>query len=192
MNVLIQCASYVKKITLWLVRGVTRIPTTCVMQCKTKFTVVTCYRDVSFGRERNPIGCVNAVDDDPHPTDYLYVNHNVETQDLHINNVITSLQVTTPTWPEVLCAVVVVVKVISRGFLVGHTLVLDCSTTSCSFECRRSGYWFVSYLWLYTFRDADFPLFSVFFPLFLALFHFSLSELSLSFCVHFLWDSTHM
>ena len=42
-------------------------------------------------------------------------------------------------------------------------------------------------------RDADFPLFSVFFPLFLArsvlyflLFHLSLSELSVSFCVHFL------
>ncbi|XP_070176333.1 uncharacterized protein [Littorina saxatilis] len=50
------------------------------------------HRDVSLGREKNPIACVNAVDDEPHPTDYLYVDHNVETQDLHINNVITSLQ----------------------------------------------------------------------------------------------------
>ena len=54
-----------------------------------------CSRDMSVGRERNPIACVNAFDDEPHPTDYLYVNHNVETQDLHINNVITSLQVRT-------------------------------------------------------------------------------------------------
>ena len=52
-----------------------------------------CSRDVSVGRERNPIACVNAVDDEPHPSDYLYIDHNVETQDLHINNVITSLQV---------------------------------------------------------------------------------------------------
>ena len=47
-------------------------------------------------------------------------------------------------------------------------------------------------------RDADFP----FFPLFLArsvscflyflLFHLSLSQLSVSFCVHFLWDGTHV
>ena len=57
-------------------------------------------------------------------------------------------------------------------------------------------------------RDADFPLFSVFsvniwpdpfsvdpFPVFrflyFLLFHLSLSELSVSFCVHFLWDGTH-
>ncbi|XP_076436857.1 uncharacterized protein LOC143276258 isoform X2 [Babylonia areolata] len=50
------------------------------------------HRDLSIGREKNPIACVNAVDDEPCPSDYLYVNHNVETQDLHINNVITSLQ----------------------------------------------------------------------------------------------------
>ncbi|KAK7504462.1 hypothetical protein BaRGS_00004328 [Batillaria attramentaria] len=50
------------------------------------------HRDVSVGRERNPIACVNDTDDEPYPTDYLYVDHNVETQDLHINNVITSLQ----------------------------------------------------------------------------------------------------
>lgn len=50
------------------------------------------HRDASVGREENPIACVNDVDDEPYPTDYLYVNHNVETQDLHINNVITSLQ----------------------------------------------------------------------------------------------------
>ncbi|KAL8562887.1 hypothetical protein ACOMHN_004579 [Nucella lapillus] len=50
------------------------------------------HRDLSVGREKNPIACVNSADDEPHPTDYLYVNHNVETQNLHINNVITSLQ----------------------------------------------------------------------------------------------------
>ena len=58
------------------------------------------------------------------------------------------------------------------------------------------------------FRDADFPLFSVFsiifglirsllirFPfsviLYFLLYHLSLSELSVSFCVHFLWDGKH-
>jgi hypothetical protein len=50
-------------------------------------------RDVSIGREKNPIAAVNALDNEGFPTDYLYVNHNVETQELHINNIITSLQV---------------------------------------------------------------------------------------------------
>ena len=79
-------------------------------------------------------------------------------------------------------------SVIFRGFLVGHTLVLDCSTTSRSFECRRSGYWFVSYLWHYTFRDADFPLFSgvifsgCFWPYFIFLFLNFLSLFVFIFC----------
>lgn len=58
-----------------------------------KFTVSSIYRDISLGREKNPLPCLNAVDNEPYPTDYLYVNHNVETQDLHINAIITSLQV---------------------------------------------------------------------------------------------------
>ncbi|KAK6195050.1 hypothetical protein SNE40_000564 [Patella caerulea] len=50
------------------------------------------HRDVSLGRERNPIACVNAVDDESFPTDYLYIIENVETSPLNINRVITSLQ----------------------------------------------------------------------------------------------------
>ncbi|GFS21842.1 histone-lysine N-methyltransferase EHMT2 [Elysia marginata] len=49
-------------------------------------------RDVSMGREKNPIACVNSEDDEPCPTDFLYVTQNVETSWLNINNVITSLQ----------------------------------------------------------------------------------------------------
>lgn len=49
-------------------------------------------RDITMGREKNPIACVNSEDDEPCPTDYLYVTQNVETSWLNINCVITSLQ----------------------------------------------------------------------------------------------------
>ena len=72
------------------------------------------------------------------------------------------------------------------------------SHTTCRMPCNRKGqgltelkshsYCLIS-LAETTYRDADFLLFSVFFPLFLArsvlLFHLPLSELSVSFCVHF-------
>ncbi|XP_046344023.1 histone-lysine N-methyltransferase EHMT2-like isoform X4 [Haliotis rufescens] len=50
------------------------------------------HRDISYGREKNPIACVNAADDEQFPTDYLYVAENIETSPLNINRVITSLQ----------------------------------------------------------------------------------------------------
>ena len=50
-------------------------------------------RDITMGREKNPIACVNSEDDEPCPTDFLYVTQNVETSYLNINCVITSLQV---------------------------------------------------------------------------------------------------
>ncbi|KAH9508779.1 Histone-lysine N-methyltransferase ehmt1 [Bulinus truncatus] len=49
-------------------------------------------RDITMGREKNPIACVNAEDNEACPTDYLYVTENVETSPLNINYVITSLQ----------------------------------------------------------------------------------------------------
>ncbi|RUS69889.1 hypothetical protein EGW08_022351 [Elysia chlorotica] len=49
-------------------------------------------RDITMGREKNPIACVNSEDDEPCPTDFLYVTSNVETSWLNINSVITSLQ----------------------------------------------------------------------------------------------------
>ena len=52
-----------------------------------------CCRDISKGRENIPIPCVNAIDDDGIPTDYLYVTDNVETTCLNVNRVIGSLQV---------------------------------------------------------------------------------------------------
>ncbi|XP_013071536.2 uncharacterized protein LOC106058626 isoform X1 [Biomphalaria glabrata] len=49
-------------------------------------------RDITMGREKNPIACVNAEDNEACPTDYLYVTENVETSPLNVNYVITSLQ----------------------------------------------------------------------------------------------------
>lgn len=46
-----------------------------------------------MGRENIPIACVNGVDDELVPEDYQYITENVETSPLHINRVITSLQV---------------------------------------------------------------------------------------------------
>ncbi|XP_041370833.1 histone-lysine N-methyltransferase EHMT2-like [Gigantopelta aegis] len=50
------------------------------------------HRDIAYGREKNPIACTNAVDDESFPTDYLYVNENIETTPLNINRTLTSLQ----------------------------------------------------------------------------------------------------
>ena len=52
-----------------------------------------CFRDLSKGRENIPIPCVNAVDDEGMPQDYLYVTDNIETTSLNVNRVIGSLQV---------------------------------------------------------------------------------------------------
>ncbi|KAJ8921859.1 hypothetical protein NQ315_008491 [Exocentrus adspersus] len=37
--------------------------------------------DISKGRETNPIQCVNAVDDEPEPRDYVYITKNCKTSD---------------------------------------------------------------------------------------------------------------
>ncbi|XP_052220562.1 uncharacterized protein LOC127837471 isoform X2 [Dreissena polymorpha] len=50
------------------------------------------HRDLSKGRENIPIPCVNGVDEEGIPTDYLYVTDNIETTCLKINRVIGSLQ----------------------------------------------------------------------------------------------------
>ncbi|BFZ20236.1 hypothetical protein BsWGS_23274 [Bradybaena similaris] len=49
-------------------------------------------RDITMGREKNPVACVNSEDNEQCPVDYLYVTENVETSPLNINYVITSLQ----------------------------------------------------------------------------------------------------
>ena len=51
------------------------------------------FRDISKGRENIPIPCVNGIDDDGIPRDYLYVTDNIETKCLNVNRVIGSLQV---------------------------------------------------------------------------------------------------
>ncbi|XP_064649303.1 histone-lysine N-methyltransferase EHMT2-like [Lineus longissimus] len=50
------------------------------------------HRDLSFGKEKNPIPCVNGCDDEQIPKDYLYVMENIETSPMNINRCITSLQ----------------------------------------------------------------------------------------------------
>ncbi|XP_067130013.1 histone-lysine N-methyltransferase EHMT2-like isoform X2 [Centruroides vittatus] len=50
------------------------------------------HRDISRGKELNPIQCVNGVDGEPAPTDFLYVTENCETSPIHVDRTITSLQ----------------------------------------------------------------------------------------------------
>ncbi|UYV82178.1 hypothetical protein LAZ67_21001276 [Cordylochernes scorpioides] len=53
---------------------------------------ITGCRDISRGKELHPIQCVNGVDLEPPPTDYLYVTENCETSPMNIDRTITSLQ----------------------------------------------------------------------------------------------------
>lgn len=48
--------------------------------------------DISKGREINPIQCVNFMDDEPEPTDFVYISRNCVTSDIQIDQRITSLQ----------------------------------------------------------------------------------------------------
>ncbi|XP_023217380.1 uncharacterized protein LOC111619796 [Centruroides sculpturatus] len=48
--------------------------------------------DISRGKELNPIQCVNGIDGEPAPTDFLYVTENCETSPIHVDRTITSLQ----------------------------------------------------------------------------------------------------
>ncbi|KFM59010.1 Histone-lysine N-methyltransferase EHMT1, partial [Stegodyphus mimosarum] len=50
------------------------------------------HRDISRGKEQIAIQCVNAVDDEPPPLDFLYVTENCETMPIKIDRTITSLQ----------------------------------------------------------------------------------------------------
>ncbi|XP_014249022.1 histone-lysine N-methyltransferase EHMT2 [Cimex lectularius] len=47
--------------------------------------------DISRGRENYPIQCINAVDDDPMPTNYTYITQNCFTSNITIDRTITSL-----------------------------------------------------------------------------------------------------
>ncbi|XP_076311848.1 LOW QUALITY PROTEIN: histone-lysine N-methyltransferase EHMT2-like [Tachypleus tridentatus] len=49
-------------------------------------------RDISRGKELNPIQCVNGLDSEGAPDDYLYIVDNCETSPINIDRTITSLQ----------------------------------------------------------------------------------------------------
>ncbi|KAK3894607.1 hypothetical protein Pcinc_001655 [Petrolisthes cinctipes] len=48
--------------------------------------------DIALGKEEVPIPCVNGVDDDPLPKDYLYIAENCEASNVIIDRTITSLK----------------------------------------------------------------------------------------------------
>ncbi|VEN36415.1 unnamed protein product [Callosobruchus maculatus] len=49
--------------------------------------------DISRGREMNPIQCVNTVDDEPEPRDYIYITKNcITSNDVHIDTKLAILQ----------------------------------------------------------------------------------------------------
>lgn len=50
------------------------------------------HRDISRGREPHPISCVNGVDDEPAPTDFLYLVENCQTAAVPLDRSITALQ----------------------------------------------------------------------------------------------------
>ncbi|CAN7994082.1 unnamed protein product [Ixodes hexagonus] len=50
------------------------------------------HKDISRGKELNLIQCVNGVDSEPAPSDYLYLVENCETKPILIDRTITSLQ----------------------------------------------------------------------------------------------------
>lgn len=57
--------------------------------------IISCitHRDISRGKEQLAIQCINAVDDEIAPVDFLYVTENCETMPIKIDRTITSLQV---------------------------------------------------------------------------------------------------
>ncbi|KAL0276237.1 UNVERIFIED_CONTAM: hypothetical protein PYX00_003845 [Menopon gallinae] len=48
--------------------------------------------DISHGKERNQIQCVNAVDDEPEPEDFIYVTESCFTSKITVDRTINSLQ----------------------------------------------------------------------------------------------------
>ena len=61
-----------------------------------------CPSDITRGHELNPIQCVNAVDDEPTPTDFVYITENCFTSNIKVDRTITSLRVsiTRTRWRE--------------------------------------------------------------------------------------------
>lgn len=50
------------------------------------------FSDISKGKETNPIQCVNMINSEPKPIDFVYISKNCITTDLNIDLKITSLQ----------------------------------------------------------------------------------------------------
>lgn len=48
--------------------------------------------DISRGKEKNPIQCINGIDNEDKPVDFIYVTENCLTSNIHIDRTITSLQ----------------------------------------------------------------------------------------------------
>ena len=76
------------------------------------------FRDISYGREANPVPVVNDCDDENYPRDFLYVSENVETAPMNVNRTITSLRVCYQ-WP--LSLVLVVPQTYELGGAGNHT-----------------------------------------------------------------------
>ena len=49
--------------------------------------------DVTRGKEDCEIQCLNAIDEESEPRDYVYVTENCFTSNIHVDRTITSLQV---------------------------------------------------------------------------------------------------
>lgn len=56
------------------------------------FTVSCHFSDISRGKETNPVQCVNGLDSEDKPTDFLYVTENCFTSNINVDRTITSLQ----------------------------------------------------------------------------------------------------
>ncbi|XP_029847057.3 histone-lysine N-methyltransferase EHMT2 isoform X2 [Ixodes scapularis] len=63
-----------------------------ILKDKNQKTERVLHKDISRGKELNLIQCVNGVDDEPTPSDYLYLVENCETTPILIDRTITSLQ----------------------------------------------------------------------------------------------------
>lgn len=50
------------------------------------------YSDISKGKETNPIQCINTVDDECEPTDYIYIPKNCFTADIEVDCKVTTIQ----------------------------------------------------------------------------------------------------
>ena len=111
-----------------------------------------------------------------------------------------------PPWPRITCAGCLPVQGTAvLGAVSATTLSVlrklpvrgskSHSLASCSKSDNKGWFWFDSVFCI--FQGCRFSVIFRFFryfwpdPLYFLLFHLSLSELSVSFCVHFLWDGTH-